>query len=84
MISEEEKKYYIPIEETYSKKEIEEYFAEPLKMTIDFKIGSLIKYGNLITKTLIDWFYHSQCYNNIENADIYICKLDFMVTLMTR
>lgn len=80
LISEEEKKYYVPVEEIDDKKEIEEYCAEPLKMTIDFKIESLIQYGNSITKTLIDWFYHSQHYNNIENADKYV-KIKFYINI---
>lgn len=71
LISEDEKKYYIPIEEIVDGNKIDDYCTEPLKMSNEYKIESLLKYGNIITKTLIQWFYHSKCYDNIINADIY-------------
>lgn len=57
LIQKREKDYYFLYTELSEEIDIIDLYERPLDMTNDFDIESLIRHGNIITKTLINWYY---------------------------
>lgn len=80
LINKLEKNYYLLHTELPDEIDMDELSVRPLDMTNDFDIESLIENGNIITKTLIDWYYTYNCKGGDHMYDELIFRSNSLAT----